>query len=415
MPLLLGREVLEAADRARLPRRLRHVRRRARVARRGDGEHGRTGRAGRPLAAHVQDPAPAGRRARLRLGARREVRPLATSSCGGGSSDEGLPHAPRPGLRPRDAAAAECRGPRAGPRAGHAAGRDGAGRRLPARGRRAGAARTGSSDPEAIRYRQRILARLPRAAGAAAGAVRARRRGRARRKQKGRFFWFRDSPDGILHKSLADARPARRRSSSGCGRSPRSTRRSSESDGFGRLFASFARSSTTSTSRTVDDHLQELSFQRGALISARARPRQQGHRLRPAQAARAELARAADARPGRAATASPSPPATSTAPARSASCAAKGINKAANALAQSTDHVLSFFTMLRAELGFYVGCLNLTSSCASGASRPACPIRAPLDGRGVRRARPLRRRARLPPRAPASSATTSTPTGSGCS
>jgi DNA mismatch repair ATPase MutS len=37
----------------------------------------------------------------------------------------------------------------------------------------------------------------------------------------------------------------------------------------------------------------------------------------------------------------------------------RGINLVANALAQSTDHILSFFTMLRAELGFYVGCLNL--------------------------------------------------------
>lgn len=38
---------------------------------------------------------------------------------------------------------------------------------------------------------------------------------------------------------------------------------------------------------------------------------------------------------------------------------AKGINLVANALAQSCDHVLSFFTLLRAEVGFYVACLNL--------------------------------------------------------
>jgi len=36
-----------------------------------------------------------------------------------------------------------------------------------------------------------------------------------------------------------------------------------------------------------------------------------------------------------------------------------GINLVANALAQSADHVLSFFDMLRAEAAFYVGCLNL--------------------------------------------------------
>ena len=37
----------------------------------------------------------------------------------------------------------------------------------------------------------------------------------------------------------------------------------------------------------------------------------------------------------------------------------QGIAHVAAALAQSTDHILSFFNMLRAELGFYVGCLNL--------------------------------------------------------
>lgn len=39
--------------------------------------------------------------------------------------------------------------------------------------------------------------------------------------------------------------------------------------------------------------------------------------------------------------------------------ASRGINLVANAAAQSADHVTSYFTMLRAELGFYVSCLNL--------------------------------------------------------
>jgi DNA mismatch repair ATPase MutS len=37
----------------------------------------------------------------------------------------------------------------------------------------------------------------------------------------------------------------------------------------------------------------------------------------------------------------------------------RGINLVANALAQSTEHIVSFFNMLRTELAFYVGCLNL--------------------------------------------------------
>jgi len=54
----------------------------------------------------------------------------------------------------------------------------------------------------------------------------------------------------------------------------------------------------------------------------------------------------------------------------------RGINLVANALAQSTDHILGFFDMLRAELGFYVGCLNLHEQLAERASRLAFPFRA---------------------------------------
>lgn len=36
-----------------------------------------------------------------------------------------------------------------------------------------------------------------------------------------------------------------------------------------------------------------------------------------------------------------------------------GINLVANAVAQSADHVLDFFMMLRTELAFYIGCMNL--------------------------------------------------------
>ncbi|MBE3560722.1 MAG: DNA mismatch repair protein MutS [Ktedonobacteraceae bacterium] len=42
----------------------------------------------------------------------------------------------------------------------------------------------------------------------------------------------------------------------------------------------------------------------------------------------------------------------------------RGIHLVANALAQSADHVLSFFTMLRIELAFYTGCLNLSAQLA---------------------------------------------------
>ncbi len=37
----------------------------------------------------------------------------------------------------------------------------------------------------------------------------------------------------------------------------------------------------------------------------------------------------------------------------------RGVNLVANAVAQSADHIDSFFNVLRLELGFYIGCLNL--------------------------------------------------------
>jgi MutS domain V len=43
----------------------------------------------------------------------------------------------------------------------------------------------------------------------------------------------------------------------------------------------------------------------------------------------------------------------------------RGINLVANAAAQSADHIKSYFTMLQAELGFYVGCLNLADRLAA--------------------------------------------------
>ena len=49
----------------------------------------------------------------------------------------------------------------------------------------------------------------------------------------------------------------------------------------------------------------------------------------------------------------------------------RGINLVANALAQSSDHILSFFNMLRTELAFYVGCLNLQEQL-SQMGEPIC-------------------------------------------
>jgi len=57
----------------------------------------------------------------------------------------------------------------------------------------------------------------------------------------------------------------------------------------------------------------------------------------------------------------------------------RGINLVANAAAQSADHIGSYFTMLRAELGFYVSCLNLADRLAAKGAPVTIPDPAPLS------------------------------------
>ena len=55
----------------------------------------------------------------------------------------------------------------------------------------------------------------------------------------------------------------------------------------------------------------------------------------------------------------------------------RALNLVANAAAQSADHVSSYFTMLRAELGFYVSCLNLRDRLMAGGQPVTFPVPTP--------------------------------------
>jgi len=61
----------------------------------------------------------------------------------------------------------------------------------------------------------------------------------------------------------------------------------------------------------------------------------------------------------------------------------RGINLVANALAQSLDHIVSFLRVLRTELAFYVGCLNLHEALARNAIPLAFPLPQPAAERGL--------------------------------
>jgi DNA mismatch repair ATPase MutS len=59
----------------------------------------------------------------------------------------------------------------------------------------------------------------------------------------------------------------------------------------------------------------------------------------------------------------------------------RGINLIANALGQSTDHVQSFMRLLRAELAFYIGCLNLYERLARKGDPICFPSPVPANDR----------------------------------
>ncbi len=145
------------------------------------------------------------------------------------------------------------------------------------------------------------------------------------------------------------------------------------SDGFRTLFATLRTELSNDYFAEIRRHLKQLKFPRGALISARLGDGNMGveYVLREENAPQAEwLTRVLASGP-------PYTYSFELAPRDEAGARAlselkdKGTNLVANALAQSADHVVSFFTMLRVELAFYVGCLNLAGTLTARRT-PVC-------------------------------------------
>lgn len=115
----------------------------------------------------------------------------------------------------------------------------------------------------------------------------------------------------------------------------------------------------------VDDHLRRLRFKGGVLVSAELGQgcKGTGHVLRRPHPARGWRDKLTGDRP---------PSHTYRVPDRDEAGAKalaelrnRGLNLAADALARPSDHILGFFTMLRRELGFYLGCLHLHEALAA--------------------------------------------------
>jgi DNA mismatch repair ATPase MutS len=155
-----------------------------------------------------------------------------------------------------------------------------------------------------------------------------------------------------------------------------------ESEGFTAFFAMLSTELDDAYFARVQNHLRELKFRDGVLISAALGQGNHGANYilrRPPDQEQSWIERLFAEKP---------PAYSFTIPDRDESGATaladlknRGINLVANALAQSTDHILSFFTMLRTELAFYVGCLNLREQLAQKGEPVSFPVPVAADER----------------------------------
>jgi hypothetical protein len=213
------------------------------------------------------------------------------------------------------------------------------------------------TDPVAIRYRQRILADcigapeiIRQMYGIAVGALEDKRRLWG--------FWPSQRPTSILSGAvsqlevlIARLRQLRQVADDHAG--------TFTSEGLVTLLCSLQRDLDDDYFETLRGHLSQLRFRSGELMSAQLGRDNSGiNYVLRSGGARRNWKERVGIEP-RSIHAFSIPPRDEAGAQALEDMASRGINLVANAAAQSADHVSSYFTMLRAELGFYVSCLNL--------------------------------------------------------
>jgi DNA mismatch repair ATPase MutS len=147
--------------------------------------------------------------------------------------------------------------------------------------------------------------------------------------------------------------------------------------GFSRLFAMLREELSDAYFAEIEGHLARLKFRAGVLISAELGEGNKGRNYvlrKPNEDNRNWISRLlAEKVPSYTFQLHPRDEAGAQA---LSALNNRGVNLVANALAQSVDHILSFFQMLRTELAFYVGNLNLAKQLQT-LNEPICvPIPA---------------------------------------
>jgi DNA mismatch repair ATPase MutS len=231
---------------------------------------------------------------------------------------------------------------------------------------------TSLRDPDAIRYRQAVLADciaqpevIRQMYGIAVAALQDRR---------GVWgFWSSQYPTSILSGAvnqlevlIARLRELRQVADDQAAKF--------SSAGLTTLFRSLQRELDDEYFQTLSHHLKELRFRNGELLSAQLGRDNSGinYVLRSGNARRRWKERIGIEPPS--VYSFSIPPRDEAGSQALQDMANRGINLVAHAAAQSADHVSSYFTMLRAELGFYVSCLNLHDQLIARAQPVTFPV-----------------------------------------
>jgi hypothetical protein len=225
------------------------------------------------------------------------------------------------------------------------------------------------TDPDAIVYRQRVLADCLEHPEIIRQLYQLAVEGLENERAVG-GLWPSAGPDQILSRSVRVLNlhvGVLRRLRQVAGQQSASFR----SEGFTRFFAMLGDELADDYLKTVEQHLRDLEFKRGVFESAELAKGFKGRRYvvrTPREQHWTERLPFGNRAQGYSFTI---PPRDESGFKSLEEIRGRGLNLVANSVAQSADHVKSFFSMLRLELAFYLGCLNLHDRL-TGKGEPVC-------------------------------------------
>jgi hypothetical protein len=225
------------------------------------------------------------------------------------------------------------------------------------------------AEPDEIRYRQRVLADCLDRREVVRRLYELAQEGVTAERQAG-SLWSGATPSMILRRSV-DVLTLHLDVLRRLRHLAEEEREGFRSEGFRRLFSMLEQELDDEYLAAVEQHLGELEFRHGLLQTARLGKGFKGRdyvvrrEREPSWAERVLLGRRSS---GYSFQIHPRDEAGARA---LEDLRARGLNEVASAVAESAEHVRSFFTMLKLELAFYLGCLNLHERLAAK-GEPTC-------------------------------------------